>query len=60
VLSDDLFKVNAPPTIESRKSFENYLSGAVKKNSDTLNEFTQKLSASLKGTSNNSINDKEF
>jgi len=34
VLSDDSFKVNAPPTIE-RKS--------------TLNEFTQKLSASLKG-----------
>ena len=50
VLSDDSFKVNAPLTIESRKSSERLLEWCCKKeNSDNLNEFTQKLSASLKG-----------
>ena len=49
VLSDDSFKINVPPTIESRKSSERLLEWCCKKeNSDTLNEFTQKLSASLK------------
>ena len=50
VLLDDSFKVNAPPTIESRKTAERLLEWCCKKeNSDALNGFTQKLSASLEG-----------
>ena len=51
VLSDDSFKINAAPTIESRKSSEMLLEWCCKEeNSNTLNEFTQKLAASLKQT----------
>ena len=49
LLSDDSFKINAAPTTESRKSSERLLKWCcIKENSNTLNEFTQKLAASLK------------
>ena len=51
VLSDDSFKINAAPTTESRKSSERLLEWCCKEENshgNTLNEFTQKLVASLK------------
>lgn len=48
VLADDSFKVNAPPTIQARKSAESLLKWCLKsENSNILNEFTKKLTESL-------------
>ena len=48
-MSDDSFKINAPPTIECRKSAERLLEWCCRKeNSDALNKFTQELADSLR------------
>ena len=49
VLVDDSFKVNAPQTVQARKSAEFLLKWCRKsENGDTLKEFTSKLTVSLK------------
>ena len=48
-LSDDSFKINAPPTIECRKSSERLLEWCCRKeNSDVLNKLAQELADSLR------------
>jgi len=50
VLSDDLFKIKAPSTIENRNSAERLLAWCLREeNKDTLNGFMHKLLDSLKG-----------
>ena len=49
VLMDDSFTVNAPPTIQARKSAESLLQWCQKsENDDVVNEFARKLTESLK------------
>ena len=56
VLSDDSFKVKAPPTIQSRKSAEQLLEWCLRnENKDRVNAFTLKLLGSLKGVIKASI-----